>query len=86
MYLIFFFSCLSTCSSFDAVFLQVISMGKDPIGVQNPLGVTSLTLKTAMHGFEILGIKFFLCSCPRLEILDIVIRPGRIFYDVSARS
>ncbi|XP_009333861.2 F-box protein At3g62230-like [Pyrus x bretschneideri] len=61
--------------------LQVISMGKDPVGVQNPLGVTSLTLKTEMHGFEILGIKFFLCSCPLLEILDIVIRPGRIFYD-----
>ncbi|KAM2048925.1 hypothetical protein ACFX1T_007398 [Malus domestica] len=61
--------------------LQVISMGKDPIGVENPLSVTSLTLKTAMHSFEILGINFFLCSCPRLEILDIVIRPGRIFYD-----
>lgn len=61
-------------------------MGKDPIGVENPLSVTSLTLKTAMHIFEILGIKFFLCSCPCLEILDIVIRTGRIFYDVSSRS
>ncbi|XP_011009299.1 PREDICTED: F-box protein At3g62230 [Populus euphratica] len=68
---------LTVCS----VFLQIIPSGDEPLGLQAPLEVRNLILKTALHSNEYCGIKFMLRSCPRLETLTIDIGPARIFPD-----
>ncbi|KAF9666951.1 hypothetical protein SADUNF_Sadunf16G0282000 [Salix dunnii] len=68
---------LTVCS----VFLQIIPSGDEPLGLQAPLNVRNLILKTALHSNEYWGIKFMLRSCPRLEMLTIDIGPARIFPD-----
>ncbi|XP_061963922.1 F-box protein At3g62230-like [Populus nigra] len=68
---------LTVCS----VFLQIIPSGDEPLGLQAPLDVRKLILKTALHSNEYCGIKFMLRSCPRLETLTIDIGPARIFPD-----
>ncbi|ONI13180.1 hypothetical protein PRUPE_4G208200 [Prunus persica] len=61
--------------------LQVVSMGEDFIGMEPSFPLTHLTLKTAMHDYEQVGIRYFLNSCPHLETLEIQLGPGRIFHD-----
>ncbi|KAJ6753597.1 F-BOX PROTEIN-LIKE [Salix purpurea] len=68
---------LTVCS----VFLQIIPSGDEPLGLQAPLNVRNLILKTALHSNEYWGIKFMLRSCPRLEMLTIDIGPARVFPD-----
>lgn len=58
-------------------------MGEDFIGMEPSFPVTHLTLKTAMHDYEQVGIRYFLNSCPHLETLEIQLGPGRIFHDVG---
>ncbi|KAG5255156.1 F-box protein [Salix suchowensis] len=59
----------------------IIPSGDEPLGLQAPLNVRNLILKTALHSNEYWGIKFMLRSCPRLEMLTIDIGPARIFPD-----
>ncbi|KAJ6297962.1 hypothetical protein OIU76_019143 [Salix suchowensis] len=66
---------LTVCS----VFLQIIPSGDEPLGLQAPLNVRNLILKTALHSNEYWGIKFMLRSCPRLEMLTIDIGPCKNF-------
>ncbi|XP_008226833.1 PREDICTED: putative F-box protein At3g29830 [Prunus mume] len=61
--------------------LQVVSMGEDFIGMEPSFPLTHLTLKTAMHDYEQVGIRYFFDSCPHLETLEIQLGPGRIFHD-----
>ncbi|BBH01949.1 F-box family protein [Prunus dulcis] len=61
--------------------LQVVTMGEDFIGMEPSFPLTHLTLKTAMHDYEQVGIRYFLNSCPHLETLEIQLGPGRIFHD-----
>ncbi|XP_034903957.1 F-box protein At3g62230 [Populus alba] len=68
---------LTVCS----VFLQIVPSGDEPLGLQAPLDVRKLILKTALHSNEYCGIKFMLRSCPRLETLTIDIGPAKIFPD-----
>jgi hypothetical protein len=58
---------------------QIIPSGDEPLGLQAPLDVRKLILKTALHSNEYCGIKFMLRSSPRLETLTIDIGPARIF-------
>ncbi|KAJ8763654.1 hypothetical protein K2173_003126 [Erythroxylum novogranatense] len=68
---------LTVCS----VFLQLIPSGEEPFGLQSPLNVRHLNLKSALHPNEYWGIKFMLKSCPLLEKLTIHIGPANIFSD-----
>ncbi|KAB5534796.1 hypothetical protein DKX38_017882 [Salix brachista] len=71
---------LTVCS----VFLQIVPSGDEPLGLQAPIDVRHLILKTALHINEFCGIKFMLRSCPHLEILTIDIVPANILPDYGA--
>ncbi|KAJ6980182.1 F-box/LRR-repeat protein [Populus alba x Populus x berolinensis] len=71
---------LTVCS----VFLQIVPSGNEPLGLEAPIDVRYLILKTALHINEFCGIRFMLRSCPRLEILTIDIGPANIFLEYGA--
>ncbi|KAF9672966.1 hypothetical protein SADUNF_Sadunf11G0099300 [Salix dunnii] len=71
---------LTVCS----VFLQIVPSGDEPLGLQAPIDVRHLILKTALQVNEFCGIKFMLRSCPHLEILTIDIVPANILPDYGA--
>ncbi|KAJ6332791.1 hypothetical protein OIU77_008778 [Salix suchowensis] len=63
---------------------QIVPSGDEPLGLQAPIDVRHLILKTALHINEFCGIKFMLRSCPHLEILTIDIVPANILPDYGA--
>ncbi|KAK9933118.1 hypothetical protein M0R45_020326 [Rubus argutus] len=63
--------------------LQVIPLELASNGVTPYFGVGHLTLKTAMQSSEQRGIRYFLSSCPCLQVLIVNIVPQRIIVDLD---